>query len=171
MFKAIAVSSIAAVATANLTFLQSENVAVEVTDAAWPKVNVPFSFAADVTCLTYDPVTKKTSPYMDMVLHEKISSELNKERVDGTFTIPELGNTSFQQSFDFTTSIFIEYLPIIGLCKKYQIPFQINAKDMFTKILDPTSGITTYLGEQTLPYAAGNKFAFKMTPPTTLVKS
>ena len=44
MFKTIVVSSIIAIASANLNFLQSENVAVELTDAAWPTINVPFNF-------------------------------------------------------------------------------------------------------------------------------
>ena len=60
---------------------------------------------------------------------------------------------------------------MLDICKKYQVPFQMNAKDIITKILDPTSGISSYLGEQTLPYITGNRYAFKTTPPTTLVKS
>jgi hypothetical protein len=161
MFKTVAVSTLAAAASAqvfmtplvqNTPFLQE----------SWPGVNAFLNFKADLSAHTENEF-KFLIPYMGMTLTENVWSDGNQERLDIKMNIPNLGYGDIIEYLDFTSQVMTVYIPSIKNCQKYAMPFKLDIKDMFLKIADPTSGILDFEGEKTLDFAEGESFyAFHM---------
>lgn len=100
---------------------------------------------------------------MAITLTENVWADGNRERLDIKMDIPNLGYGDIIEYLDFDNQVLSVFIPSINVCTKYKIPYQMNIKEVFMKIADPSSGILDYLGEKTLDYAPGETFyAFHM---------
>jgi hypothetical protein len=61
--------------------------------------------------------------------------------------IPSLGEGVINEWLDFGNNVFTQYIPMIDLCQKFIIPFNITIEGMFDSFNSPNSTTIEYLGE------------------------
>ena len=80
--------------------------------------------------------------------------------------IPNVGYGVIEQYLDFNNNLLTQYIPSINFCQKFSLPFSINLQDIFNKMEDPSSGLLVYLGETTIPWAAGTSaYEYQVNSP------
>ncbi len=53
---------------------------------------------------------------------------------------------------NFTTGILTQKIPKMNYCKQMDMGQKVNIKEEISKIRDPSSGVTKYLGLESLPW-------------------
>ena len=70
---------------------------------------------------------------------------------------PVLGMSDVINYLDYTTGILTQHIPKLNFCKQMDLGQKVIIKDEISKIRDPSSGVTTYLGLEDLPWTNGYK--------------
>jgi hypothetical protein len=102
--------------------------------------------------VTYDTVTQKLIPYMNMNFDEKVNGDLNKIRIDVQIDEPTKSNMQIIEIIDLNEQVFTAYFPSYKLCLKYSLPFKFNIKDLQNQFNDPDSSLVLYDGVESLPW-------------------
>ena len=137
------------------TFLQQEE--------AWPPVLLPMNFQLEGAYFTFNEETQKLEPYYDVKVAQYIDSDGNREKIVINQNIQGIGYTNITNFIDCTTGVITQHIPIIAYCKSVPMGQIYNITDLFNKIRDPSSGVSTYEGLATLPWSNGtNLYHFTM---------
>lgn len=161
MKKFIIGSAAAAVATSQIVFSPPRIQALfENTFLNAPKVNILDNFVADLHFYTFNATTQELAPYMNMTATEYVQATANREKLDIWMDIPNVGYAQLIEVFDFESGIFTMYIPTLEYCARYQMPITFDLEQVMKDMRNPSSGILTYLGEQTLEWNGQKVLAY-----------
>lgn len=118
MFKLLAVSGFAYVATAFPHFRKQHIEVKEQTAAAWPDVNLFTTFKSDISLHQWDG--SKLKPFKDITATAMLDSERNKIRLDAKVQIPLIGHAAAVIVLDLNVDApaVYEHVPLLKLCQK-----------------------------------------------------
>lgn len=170
MFKILALSTIAYVGSAFPHFRKAHK---EVKQAAWPEVDLYDNFQADIALEQWDGKTLKA--YKDATGTAKVSSKLNKVRVDAKVKVPLIGHADATVVVDLNVDApaVYEHVPMLKLCQKTDLPKDgVLLEDILHKIYSETGGITVYDGQSPAPWDATvlDKFHASYSSPSASVQ-
>lgn len=82
----------------------------------------------------------------------------NREKILTSGNVGSLGYTHVTTYFDYSAKKAYKQIPKIGQCTVYDLPADFNLPQYFADIKNCDSGATTYKGEVTLPWVAGQTY-------------
>jgi len=126
-------------------------------------VNWYTDFQSEMAVYLHVPWLNWLFPYLNMRIKSFVNSSENREKFLTYADFWDIGYAEVITYVDADGTHAYENIPKIEQCLVYDLPKHFSLKQLFQDVKNPHSGLTTYLGEQGLPFVWYKTFyAFKV---------